>query len=225
MSCAEIVSVLFFDEMRFDPQATRAAATQDVFVLSKGHAAPILWAVLKEAGAIADDLLTLRRLRQPARGPSDAALAVGARGDGLARPGALRGRGHGLGAQARRQPGRASTRSSGDGEAAEGSVWEAAQFASFNGLDNLCAIVDVNRLGQSGPTMYEHDIGRLRGALRGLRLGGGRRWTATTSPPLRDAFARARGALRPALRRSWRARSRARASRSSRTRTAGTASP
>src|SRR6185295_13772395 len=47
----------------------------------------------------------------------------------------------------------------GDGEAAEGSVWEAAEWASFLGLSNLCAIVDVNRLGQSGPTMYGHDMG------------------------------------------------------------------
>ena len=65
----------------------------------------------------------------------------------------------------------------GDGEVAEGSVWEAAQFASFNKLDNLCAIVDVNRLGQSGPDHVPARHGGLRRPLRGLRLGrgGGRR--------------------------------------------------
>jgi transketolase len=54
----------------------------------------------------------------------------------------------------------------GDGEMAEGSVWEAAQFAAHNKLDNLCAIVDVNRLGQSGPTMYGHDLGAYEARLR-----------------------------------------------------------
>src|SRR5688572_6698566 len=60
MSCADLVSVLFFDEMRFDPRDP-SGRDADVFVLSKGHAAPILWAALKEAGAIDEDLSTLRR--------------------------------------------------------------------------------------------------------------------------------------------------------------------
>src|SRR3989475_9837872 len=58
MSAAELVSVLFFDEMRFDPRDP-SGRDQDVFVLSKGHAAPVRWAVLKEAGGIDDDLKTL----------------------------------------------------------------------------------------------------------------------------------------------------------------------
>ena len=60
MSAAEIVSVLFFDEMRWDPRDP-SGRRADVFVLSKGHAAPILWAALHEAGAIEDDPMTLRR--------------------------------------------------------------------------------------------------------------------------------------------------------------------
>src|SRR5256885_319629 len=60
MSAAEIVSVLFFDEMRWDPRDP-SGRRADIFVLSKGHAAPILWAVLHEAGAIEDDPMTLRR--------------------------------------------------------------------------------------------------------------------------------------------------------------------
>jgi len=60
MSMAEIMSVLFFDEMRWDPRDP-SGRRADIFVLSKGHAAPVLWAALKESGAIDDDLMTLRR--------------------------------------------------------------------------------------------------------------------------------------------------------------------
>jgi len=156
MSCAEIVSVLFFDEMRFDPQDP-SGADQDVFVLSKGHAAPILWAALREAGAIHDDLLSLRRYGSPLEGhPTPFSpwvrVATGSLGQGLSASAGM--------AWARkldRSQGRVYALL-GDGESAEGSVWEAAQFASFHALDNLCAIVDMNRLGQSGPTMYQHDL-------------------------------------------------------------------
>ncbi len=157
MSCAEIMSVLYFDEMRFDP-ADPSGRDQDVFVLSKGHAAPILWAALKEAGAISEDLLTLRRYDSVLEGhPTPLSpwvrVATGSLGQGLCAAAGM--------AWARKldqSQGRVYALL-GDGEAAEGSVWEAAQFASFYGLDNLCAIVDVNRLGQSGPTMYEHETG------------------------------------------------------------------
>ena len=156
MSAADILSVLFFSEMRYDPRDP-SGHDADVFVLSKGHAAPILWAVLKEAGAISEDLLTLRRLDSPLEGhPTPhvpwVRVATGSLGQGLCATAGM--------AWARRAdaaPGRFFCLM-GDGESAEGSVWEAAQFASFHGLDNLCAIVDVNRLGQSGPTMYEHDL-------------------------------------------------------------------
>ena len=157
MSCAEIVSVLFFDEMRFDPKDP-SGRDQDVFVLSKGHAAPILWAALKEAGAISDDLLTLRRYDSPLEGhPTPQSpwvrVASGSLGQGLAAAAGM--------AWARKLDGSAGRVFAllGDGEAAEGAVFEAAQYASFNKLDNLCAILDVNRLGQSGPTMYQHDVG------------------------------------------------------------------
>jgi transketolase len=164
MSCAEIVSVLFFDEMRFDPKDP-SGRDQDVFVLSKGHAAPILWAVLKEAGAIEDDLLSLRRYGSPLEGhPTTHSpwvrVATGSLGQGLAASAGMA-----LGRRLDRSQGRVYALL-GDGEAAEGSVWEAAQFASFYGLDNLCAILDVNRLGQSGPTMYQHDTAVFEARLR-----------------------------------------------------------
>jgi len=156
MSCAEILSVLYFDEMRFDP-ADPSGRRADVFVLSKGHAAPILWAVLKEAGCIDHDLLTLREYNSPLEGhPTPTVpwvrVATGSLGQGLTAAAGM--------AWARKvdgEPGRIYCLL-GDGEAAEGSVWEAASFASFYGLDNVCAILDVNRLGQSGPTMYQHHL-------------------------------------------------------------------
>src|SRR5579862_5237604 len=66
MSCADIMSVLFFSELRFDPKNPKARNV-DEFIMSKGHAAPILWASLKEAGGISEDLNTLRRIDSPLR--------------------------------------------------------------------------------------------------------------------------------------------------------------
>ncbi len=164
LSCAEMISVLFFDEMRWDP-GDPSGRDADVFVLSKGHAAPILWAALKEAGAIDDDLLSLRRKDSPLEGhPTPHSpwvrVATGSLGQGLSAAAGM--------AWARkldRTPARVYALL-GDGEAAEGSVWEAAQFASYFGLDNLCALIDVNRLGQSGPTMYGHDTAVYEARLR-----------------------------------------------------------
>lgn len=191
MSCAEIVSVLFFDEMRWDP-ADPSGRDADVFVLSKGHAAPILWAALKEAGAIDDDLLTLRRLGSPLEGhptPNSpwVRVATGSLGQGLSAAAGM--------AYARKLDGTPARVYAllGDGEAAEGSVWEAAQFASHFKLDNLCAVIDVNRLGQSGPTMYEHDTSVYESRLRAFGFD-----VAVVDghdvAALRAAFARARAA-------------------------------
>ncbi len=156
MSCAEIMSVLFFHEMRFDPAQPKARDV-DTFVLSKGHAAPILWAALSEAGAIKESPLTLRQFTSPLEGhPTPQSpwvkIATGSLGQGLSAAAGI--------AVARRMDGLPSRIYCllGDGETAEGSVWEAAAFAAHNQLDNLCAIVDVNALGQSGSTMYEHQV-------------------------------------------------------------------
>src|SRR5262245_54647507 len=67
LSAADLVSVLFFDEMYYDPQAPDRPGT-DAFVLSKGHSAPILWAALSEAGAIDTDPMTLRKHSSPLEG-------------------------------------------------------------------------------------------------------------------------------------------------------------
>jgi transketolase len=158
MSAAEIVAVLFGREMAIDPRDGNRAGT-DHFVLSKGHAAPILWSILKEVGAIDDDLRTLRRADSRLEGhplphdvPGWIRVATGSLGQGLSAA-----VGMALGRRIAGDPGRIYCLM-GDGEIAEGSVWEGAELAAFDRLANLCAVVDVNGLGQSGPTMHGHDI-------------------------------------------------------------------
>jgi transketolase len=159
LSCAEIVAALFFHEMRWDP-ADAEARNVDRFVLSKGHAAPILWAALAAAGAIAEDPMSLRRIDSTLEGhptPNNpwVKVATGSLGQGLAAA-------NGMALANRLDAIEARVYCLlGDGECAEGSVWEAAQFASLNRLAKLVAIVDVNGLGQSGPTPYGHDTSVL----------------------------------------------------------------
>jgi len=155
MSCADIMSVLFFQEMRFDP-ANPKARNADAFVLSKGHAAPILWAALSEAGGVKEDPMTLRRIDSSLEGhptPNNpwVRVATGSLGQGLSAACgmALANKLDGIDARV--------FCLLGDGECSEGSVWEAAQFASLNKLENLVAIVDLNGLGQSGPAPYGRD--------------------------------------------------------------------
>ncbi len=157
MSCADLVAALFFHEMRWDPRDPEARNV-DSFILSKGHAAPILWAVLSEAGAIDENPMTLRKLGSSLEGhptPNNpwVRVATGSLGQGLAAANGV--------ALANRLDGIAARIFClmGDGECSEGSVWEAAQFASLNKLENLVAIVDVNGLGQSGDAPYHHDTG------------------------------------------------------------------
>jgi transketolase len=155
MSCADIVAALFFREMRWDPKDPEARNV-DAFVLSKGHAAPILWAVLHEAGAISEDLMSLRRIDSTLEGhptPDNpwVRVATGSLGQGLAAANGM--------ALANRLDGIDARLFCllGDGECSEGSVWESAQFASLNHLSNLIAIVDVNGLEQSEAAPYHHD--------------------------------------------------------------------
>src|SRR4030095_10054600 len=157
LSAAEIVAALFFAEVRFgphDPQHPDA----DRFVLSKGHGAPILYAAWAAAGAFPrEELLKLRTLGSDLEGHPTPRLpfvdvAAGSLGQGLAA-------GVGIALNARRIG--SSHRTfvlMGDGETAEGWVWEAASAAHFHKLDSLCAIVDVNGLGQSRPTELQHDM-------------------------------------------------------------------
>src|SRR5438105_399738 len=157
-SAAELAAVAFFAEMRFDPRDPhRPDAVR--FVLSKGHAAPLLYAAWAEAGAFdRAKLLTLRQFDSDLEGHPTPRLpfvdvATGSLGQGICAA-------VGMALNARRIKSDYRTYVLlGDGESAEGSVLEAATAAEFHKLNNLCAIVDVNGLGQSRPTMFGRDSG------------------------------------------------------------------
>ncbi len=157
LSMAELMACLFFDEMRFNPKDHRDWAN-DELILSKGHAAPILYAAYAEAGIIPlKKLETLRLITSELEGHPTPRLpwikvATGSLGQGLS---------IGVGMAWALKMGYSPARVyvlMGDGECAEGAVWEAANAARLARLDNLVAIIDVNRLGQSGPTMHGHDL-------------------------------------------------------------------
>lgn len=157
LSSADIVTALFFRQMRWDPSAPEARDV-DAFVLSKGHAAPVLWAALHEAGAIQEDIRSLRKLGSTLEGhPTPlnpwVKVATGSLGQGLAAANgmALANRLDGIPAKVYCLLG--------DGECSEGAVWEAAQFAALHKLSGLVAIVDVNGLEQSTAAPYGHDTG------------------------------------------------------------------
>jgi len=157
-SAADIVSVLFFAVMHYDPQRPDYHGN-DRFILSKGHAAPLLYAAWAEAGFLPhNELLELRSLSSDLEGHPTPRLpfvdfATGSLGQGLSVAAGIA-----LHAKRWKQNGFRAYALLGDGETAEGSVWEAAEFAHDYSLNNLCAIVDVNRLGQSGPTRFQHQM-------------------------------------------------------------------
>ncbi|MBI3756618.1 MAG: transketolase [Deltaproteobacteria bacterium] len=158
LSAAELVSAVFFHSMRFDP-ADPANPNNDRFVLSKGHAAPVLYAALAEAGVWpVESLLSLRKISSDLEGHPTPRIpwvgaATGSLGQGLSV-----GVGMALNGKCLAKSDYRVYVLLGDGEIAEGGVWEAAAFASYYQLDNLIAIVDVNGLGQSQRTMYNHDV-------------------------------------------------------------------
>jgi transketolase len=191
MSAAEIVAALFFAEMRYDP-ADPDNEDNDRFVLSKGHGAPVLYAAWAEVGIIRrEDLLTLRKFDSDLEGHPTPRLpwvdvATGSLGQGLCA-------GIGIALNARRIKSDYRTYVlMGDGETAEGSVWEAAHVAVTDALDSLCAIVDVNGLGQSRATQLDHDMDAHAARWRGFG------WHAIVIdghdlPAILDALAQARG--------------------------------
>src|SRR6059036_3860969 len=156
-SAADLVAALFFGQMRYDPRNPRYA-NNDRFVLSKGHAAPLLYAAWAENGFVkATDLLRLREIGCDLEGHPTPRLpfvdvATGSLGQGLSV-----GVGMALSAKLDHLDFRTYVLL-GDGECAEGSVWEAASLAGIYQLNNLVAIVDVNRLGQSQPTAFGHHL-------------------------------------------------------------------
>jgi transketolase len=158
LSAAELMAVLLDGHLRLDPDRPDDPA-RDHLIFSKGHASPLYYACLKAAGAIDDDeLLSFRKLGSRLEGHPTPVLpwvdvATGSLGQGLPVAAGL--------ALAARQLDHAPSRVwvlCGDSELAEGSIWEAFDHASFWRLGNLIAIVDVNRLGQTGETMHGWDL-------------------------------------------------------------------
>ncbi len=160
-SAADVVAALFFGHMRYDAKNPRYH-NNDRLVLGKGHAAPLLYAAWAEAGLFpTEHLLTLRQLGSDLEGHPTPRLpyvdvATGSLGQGLSV-----GVGMALSARLDNLDFRTYVLM-GDGECAEGAVWEAASLAGVCQLNNLVAIVDINRLGQSQPTALGHDIGAYK---------------------------------------------------------------
>jgi transketolase len=157
MSAADLMAVLLAKHLRYDSDRPDEPAN-DHLIFSKGHASPLLYSMFKAGGAISDEeLLSFRKLGSRFEGhPTPQIpwvdLATGSLGQGL--PGAV---GVALaGKRLDRLPYRAWVLC-GDSEMAEGSIWEAFDHSSHERLDNLVAIIDVNRLGQRGETMLGWD--------------------------------------------------------------------
>ncbi len=166
LSATDLVTCLYFAVMRHRPQEP-GWEDRDRFILSKGHACPVLYAALAEAGYITRDLLTsLRRFGSPLQGHPDrrklglVEASTGSLGIGLSM-----GIGLALAARLRKSPSRTYVML-GDGECEEGQVWEAAMFGAHLKLGNLCAIVDANRLQLDASVDEITDLEPLAGKWR-----------------------------------------------------------
>ncbi|OYT73088.1 MAG: transketolase [Armatimonadetes bacterium JP3_11] len=161
MSAADLIAALFFYALRYDVPNPRNPLNDRV-IFSKGHAAPLLYAAWAEAGAFpVEHLDTLREFESDLEGhptPRFAwyGAATGSLGQGLSIAAGMA-----LALKRDHIPAKVYCLM-GDGETAEGAVWEAAAFASYYNLNNLVALVDVNRQGQSQPTMLQHDLETYR---------------------------------------------------------------
>lgn len=160
LSAADMVAALFFHAMQFDP-CDPANPTNDRFILSKGHAAPVLYAAWALVGVVSEEeLLTLRQFDSVLEGHPTARFryaeaATGSLGQGLSI--AL-----GFGLSARLGAPFKTYVLLGDSEVAEGSVWEAAELGAYYKLDNVIALLDANRLGQANEVMGDHRVDYYR---------------------------------------------------------------
>jgi transketolase len=196
LSAADLIAVLLAGHLRYDFGRPDDPAN-DHLIFSKGHASPLVYAMFRAAGAINDDeLMTFRKLSSRLEGHPTPVLpwvdvATGSLGQGLP---------IGVGvALAGKRPLEAPYRVwvlVGDSETAEGSIWEAFDHAGHEGLSNLTAIVDVNRLGQRGPTALEWDMAAYAARVRAFGVDSivvdGHDYAE-----IDDAYTRARQAERP----------------------------
>ena len=151
LSAADIFTYLYFEEMNIDPKNPKDP-DRDRFVLSKGHTAPGLYAALANRGYFpVEDLLTLRHTGSYLQGHPDMKhipgvdMSSGSLGQGLSAAAGMA-----LAGKLNKKDYRVYALC-GDGEIEEGQIWEAAMFAGFRKLDNLCVIVDNNNLQIDGP--------------------------------------------------------------------------
>ncbi len=157
LSAADLISALFFHAIQFDLH-TPDNPDNDRFILSKGHAIPVVYAAYKQLGVISDDeLLKLRDFTSPLEGHPTRRFAYNEAATGSLGQGLAIGAGMALHSK---KTSRDNTTfvMLGDGETSEGSVWEAAGFSAHYSLDTLIAVVDANRLGQSGESIDDHRI-------------------------------------------------------------------
>jgi transketolase len=158
MSAADLMAVLLDKYLRYDFERPKSPVN-DHLVFSKGHASPLVYSLFKAAGAISDEeLLTFRRFGSRLEGhPTPIVpwvdVATGSLGQGL--PIAV---GIALAGKSLDRLPYHVWALCGDSEMAEGSMWEAFEHAAHSKLDNLTAIIDVNRLGQRGETMHGWDL-------------------------------------------------------------------
>lgn len=150
LSAVEILVTLFWDVMRHDP-ANPEWPDRDRFILSKGHAAPVLYAVMAECGYTpVETLITLRKFGSIYQGHPDRRFipaleaSTGSLGEGLSIA-----MGMGMAARSDKRPARIYC-VLGDGEIQEGQIWEAAMFGAYHKVDNVVAIVDYNRIQLDG---------------------------------------------------------------------------
>jgi len=159
LSAADIVACLFFHTMRYDPKNPKNP-DNDRFILSKEHAAPIVYAAWKEAGVLTQEqLMTYRQFDSILGGDHTlrfdrTEVATGSLGTGLSI-------GAGMAMSAKMDHRDFYTYVMvGDSEVTEGAIWEAAEVAPYYKLNNLVAILDGNRLGKSTATMHQHNLHR-----------------------------------------------------------------
>src|SRR5919201_2938709 len=158
MSAADNMAVLLARHLQYDWGHPKEP-NNDHLIFSKGHASPLLYALFKAAGAISDEeMMSFRQFGSRVQGHPTPALpwvdvATGSLGQGMPLGAGVALAGHDL----ERLPFHVWVLC-GDSETAEGSIWEALDMAGRRRLDNLTAIVDVNRLGQRGPTALEWDL-------------------------------------------------------------------
>ena len=151
LSAADVATAIYFSKMKFDP-ANPAWEERDRFIMSKGHAAPLIYAIMAAAGYFPKETIdTLRNIESPLQGHPccrklpGIEVSTGSLGQGLSVA-----NGMALGLRLNNNPARVYC-IMGDGEIQEGQIWEAAMTAAHYNIDNICAVVDNNELQIDGP--------------------------------------------------------------------------